>query len=118
MLPLGISTHPDHVLAGETLAALCRESSPAPFCLFYEDLPYAVHHPPDQAPDAVRRCGFEPLPLDVKGPMARKLELISPYRSQIIPVILRDLDRTAGRERIFYGSGPDGVEPPIRALGL
>jgi LmbE family N-acetylglucosaminyl deacetylase len=105
LLPIGVSTHPDHLLVREVLGGLLKKHGEHGAWVFYEDLPYAIHHPPRQADDILSSWGLRTKRLAVAGSWNEKRKLIDSYQSQLTQEIVRDLQQTKGCERIYVSHG-------------
>ncbi len=111
-IPSGIGGHVDHIVVRDVASAALLEGTDA---LFYEDLPYACQAGPGTVNRWLSGYRARPTAFCVGGEeMARKVELLEGYQSQIEPGQLEAV-RRYGRER-----SPAGAEvlwsPPPRAI--
>jgi LmbE family N-acetylglucosaminyl deacetylase len=91
-IPLGIGLHRDHLIVNR----LSRMIAPhdIPFCIYYEDLPYAGYLSEGQILKHVNalHSRAEPIYVPIDNVITEKLEKLSLYRSQI-----RDVDQAIVR---------------------
>jgi LmbE family N-acetylglucosaminyl deacetylase len=111
LLPVGVSNHPDHIIVREVLGDLFQRWARGGPWVFYEDLPYAVHHPRQQAFEILSQWGFLADAVCVEGTWSRKKSLLAPYRSQWTAEIERDLLRSGGRETLFLVRAAERIFP-------
>jgi LmbE family N-acetylglucosaminyl deacetylase len=108
-LPLGVGSHVDHQLICQVGLALHAEGLPI---TWYEDAPYAVQHNLVDERLETLHGGFEPAVVPIVPALARKLEAINAYGSQV-PKLFRDRPMeevmteyaaTVGGERLWQRS--------------
>ncbi|RKH64372.1 PIG-L deacetylase family protein [Corallococcus aberystwythensis] len=92
-VPLGISSHVDHLLVRDAVRALRGERG----VVYYEDLPYSAHHPEDEIVDYAWALGLSPRCLDMTTLWSAKLRGLSFYASQLEPQTLPAVEAHARR---------------------
>ncbi|RKH99343.1 hypothetical protein D7Y27_07110 [Corallococcus sp. AB004] len=92
-VPLGISSHADHLMVRDAVRALRGERN----VVYYEDLPYSAHHPEDEIVDYAWALGLSPRCLDVTTLWSAKLRGLSFYASQLEPQTLPAVESHARR---------------------
>ena len=93
-VPLGISSHADHLLVRDAVRALRGNQGRI---VYYEDLPYSAHHPDDEIVDYAWALGLSPRCLDVTAQWSAKLRGLSFYASQLEPRTLPAVEAHARR---------------------
>jgi LmbE family N-acetylglucosaminyl deacetylase len=108
-LPLGVAKHPDHQLVGQAVLRRAASGALPTRCWLYEDLPYAVHHPPEQGARLLRkhRVAHETLKLRRADEDGRAV--LAAYRSQVNREIERDLSGAVERLHAI-GTGDCSLE--------
>ncbi|WP_186002035.1 PIG-L deacetylase family protein [Corallococcus sp. Z5C101001] len=92
-VPLGISSHVDHLLVRDAVRALRGDRG----VVYYEDLPYSAHPPEDEIVDYAWALGLSPRCLDVTALWPAKLRGLSFYASQLEPLTLPAVEAHARR---------------------
>ncbi|RKH12256.1 hypothetical protein D7V97_09040 [Corallococcus sp. CA053C] len=93
-VPLGISSHADHLLVRDAVRALRGDRGRV---VYYEDLPYSAHHPDDEIVDYAWALGLSPRCLDMTALWSAKLRGLSFYASQLEPRTLPAVEAHARR---------------------
>ncbi|RYZ41045.1 MAG: hypothetical protein EOO71_13605 [Myxococcaceae bacterium] len=93
-VPLGISSHVDHLLVRDAVRALRGDRGRI---VYYEDLPYSAHHPDDEIVDYAWALGLTPRCLDLTELWPAKLRGLSFYASQLEAATLPAVEAHARR---------------------